>query len=307
MSAQLADRFERGLVLRVGRAVPLSLAVFACLVLGIAVLVLLYTAIPTRGVQEPAAAVVPAEVVVSVADIRAALTPAPAAVENPRDAQTAPADQGPSAGARAVATALHQIRALVPEELAPWRDAYQRVCRQYYFGTCYGEYQQLVARGISSYLTAVTDLDDVEHSRAEAVEIADDGVRYVVNGSNSDRKVATLNEARAILQGQAPAIRAQYLRAWSELRVQREAARQHAIRMEQERIVRQRAEEASRVLAEQLSKSATRSTAAAAAASAIGLLWTIALALAVLAIERNTRALRNADISRSREAGIQLV
>lgn len=122
---QLADRFERGLVLRVGRAVPLTLAAAACLVLVVAVAVLLYTAIPTRGVREPAAVVVPAEVAVTVDDVRVALAPAPAAGAAASAAPRAtPAGQVPTDGARAVAAALHQIRALIPETTAPWGDVY---------------------------------------------------------------------------------------------------------------------------------------------------------------------------------------
>lgn len=288
---QLADRFERGLVLRVGRAVPLTLAVAACLVLGVAALVLLYTAIPTRGVREPVAAAVPPEAVVSIADIRAALAPPPVAAPGAPAAQAALVGQGPSDGARAVAVALHQIRALVPEGTAPWRDVYQRACRQYYFGTCYGEYQRMVARGISSHLTAVTNLYDADDSSAEVVPMNGTDVRYVVNGSNAERKIAALNEARAILQAETTDTRPRYLRVWSRLRIEKEEARQRAIEAEEMRVARERAEEEARVVAAQLSKSAARTTASTAAAAAIGLLWTIALALGVLAIERNTRVL----------------
>lgn len=294
-SMHLADKFERGLVLRVGRAVPLTLAAAACLALAGAVAVLLYTAIPTRGVREPAAVVVPAEVAVTAADIRAALAPppgaAPASTSASAAAGQAPADSGPSEGARAVALAVHQIRALIPESTAPWRDVYQRGCRQYFFGTCYGEYQRMVARGISSHLTAVTDPYDAPDSRAEVVPIRDTDIRYLVNGSNAGRKVAVLNEARAILQESAGDARPHYLRAWSSIRVEKEAARQESIRAEEMRVARERAEENTRVDAAQISKSAARTTALTTAAAAIGLLWTIALALGILAIERNTRAL----------------
>lgn len=148
-----------------------------------------------------------------------------------------------------------------------------------------------MARGISGHLTAVTDLYDAPDSVAEVVPIADSGFRYVVNGTNAGKKVAALDEARAILQAGAVDTRPQYLRVWSAIRVQKKAARQQAIRAEEIRVARQRGEEEARVMTARLSKSAARTTASTAAAAAIGLLWTIALALGVLAIERNTRAL----------------
>ncbi|HEU4558582.1 MAG TPA: hypothetical protein VFS20_12065, partial [Longimicrobium sp.] len=69
-SPSALDRIEEGYIFRVTRAVPTGLIALATLALGVAVLAVAYSVIPPRPVREPAPAVVPPQVQVTLEDVK---------------------------------------------------------------------------------------------------------------------------------------------------------------------------------------------------------------------------------------------
>jgi hypothetical protein len=284
------QHFEEFFLYRVARGFPAAAAAIAGGLLICAIAVVLYTVTPTREPVTPKPAQLPAEVSVNAADVALAIrTAQPATPATTAAAPTASV----SNGARTVAIALHQLRELLPSPTYIWRDEYEMVCTNWYYGYCLNRERQLTARGVSSTITGILDLYDAPNTEAEKVELKEVSTSYNVNGSNDVKKVAVLKEAAAIVSAVPIAERGRQLRAWSKVRRDRESARQELIAAEEARVAREAAAEEQRYSQQKLEKTTNRLLAATIAGYSIATICFVGLALALLAIERNTRHLRS--------------
>lgn len=288
------EKFEEGFIYRVGRALPLVVAVLCVLSLLTAGAIIGYSFTPVDPVVEPRPAVTPADVSISAEDV--------GTVVDASDEQAKPiegSEEGAepvehfSEAALAIARAIHQVVQLVPN--SAWESSYKRVCSKAYYGYCIDWDRKIVKTGLGSYIEPVLQLYDLSESGPTQVRLIEVSATYPVNESNHTTKVAVLNEVRDILIGQPEGQRAKYLAAWSQLRVEREQARRAAIQAEEARVAEEKQKEELRVAAETSKKQVARMSALTGGGAALGALWIIALSLALLAIERHLRALQRRD------------
>jgi len=295
-----ADTLERGFIFRVGRLIPLILAVVAGGIAAISLVVILVSLVPPSRPTAPQANAAPAPVVVSAADIAERLAPSQTS-SSTRNVAATYGDTVTPVEAVQIATQLHAIRMLMGGAGVPWENRYRTVCTSSYAGYCFDTARRLASRGASPDIDAVLDLYD-QSSLSKAVTVADGATppagtartRYVyeVNYSNASPKQAALEEAESILAATSSKERRATLRAWSELRVERESARQQTISADQERVASESAMAAAEYESARTRRKLWRASALTATGVALASIFTIALLLGVLAIERNTRALR---------------
>lgn len=293
-----ADQLERGFIFRLSRLLPLGLAVVAGGIAVIAIIVMMVSFVPTSKPAEPRANPAPAPVVVSVADVAARLAPAQATAAA-RTVAASASDTATPAEAVRLAVRLHAVRRLMTEANVPWENRYRTVCTSSYAGYCFGTERRLTTRGASRDVDEVLELynaspmpvtvtvADSAKTRGEAAR-----ARYEVDYSNAAAKQTALDEAAAILAATPAADRRATLRAWAELRAERETARQEAITAEEERLAAERTLAASEYESARTQRKLWRASAITATGVALASIFTVALLLGVLAIERNTRALR---------------
>jgi hypothetical protein len=287
------DKIERGFVFRVTRGVPLTLALIAGGLVVATVLVALFTLLPPKQPTDPTPATEPGPVALTAQDVASAVAAQQSAAKIASTAAreaSAPANPPVSEGAREVAMAVYKIRELMPSAQYAWADEYRTVCAQRYYGYCLEERRELSRRGVSGRLVGVMDLYDEPGSSSEKVRLRELSTEYTVNGSNAGEKVRALEAAVAVLQPIAVAERGAYLAAWSDLWQEREQTRIATIQAERNRVARERADEEARFAREQEEKRSLRMMATMGFGYAMLAIWLFGLTLALLAIERNTRA-----------------
>jgi hypothetical protein len=290
------SQIEEGYLFRISRGVPLGLAGLASLVLVGGVLVLLYTLVPPRKVREPVPAAIPPAVAVSLADVQAHLSSVDGA---PVTTTTGTVETVPVAATRtdsswvSLARRVHAIRTLFPAPTYSWADRYESYCADSYLDYCFRTEQRQVAQGVASLvLSSVQMYDTGRHD--EWIYLPDVKEGYQLNVTDVGRKLAALAELEGILRQVPVGQRREILSGWTSVRQARESERLARIERENERVASERAAEQGRYAAAQLKRTTLRSSSFSGIVGAIGALWMLGLTLALLAIERNTRAFRGA-------------
>jgi len=203
-------------------------------------------------------------------------------VRDKKGEQAAP--QPASAAAQAVAVELASIRKRASELQLPWVNRIDKVCafRGPYTGQCFRYETVVAARGISETINEALKPYDGEASRSETVTI--DEAEYSVNGSNEQMKFSVLRELEQILASATPTDARLLLVGWAALREKKQAAIEETNNQSYRQAMRTYQEAVSR-------KELARRSSLLSLAFAIGSILLVGLLLAILAIERHTRAL----------------
>jgi len=289
------DRFEKDVVLRIARTAPLLLAGLAMAMLVIAAVVLVVSLVPPRRPADPAPAEAPPVVALGVEDVERYLSEIERARESTAKAAPAPRSSigtwEPSASALALANEIHRTRVALEEKGIAWESRYRTECVERIFGTCINTRRRVVTQGLGDRILAVLSLHDTADT-TETVRIEAEQATYTVNPSNVETKTALLEELRTLLAAESAREPQTLATAWLELREQYDRERIERIRQEAERVAAEAA--AARTRHEEALINRRERLTAALAGLGIGFtaLIVLGLGLAVLSIERNTRALR---------------
>jgi hypothetical protein len=290
------EQFERVVVFKSARMVPLILSVIATLLLVIAVIVLMYSIFPSLKPAEPAPVAEPAQVSVSNSEITDYLNrtnqpvPAPANQGEAANASpSAPAAPTVSPEAQSLAKELDAIRKQAVALSLPWGNEYKTVCQAVFFNNCYGARTVLAVRGVSGYIEQSFSHHDQDSSTAEAVQIGDQN--YRINPSQYPAKLAILKELEGVLAAAHPDDARKLLNTWGKLREEKEKDRDAAFNAEVERRADEYTKAQFRYQTTVERKHVLRRASLAAAGMALFGFVLLGLILAVLAVERHTRLL----------------
>jgi hypothetical protein len=290
-TAQL-DRIEAGYIFRVTRAVPTGLIAVATLALVIALLAVLYSLVPPRPIHEPAPAVIPPEVRLTLDEVRQYIAPAAAPASSgavvSQTATTATAAAPMDSAWVQLATRVHAIRRLFPEREYPWNDRYESYCTSEFFGTCYSTAQRQVAWGVSSAVMQAVNLYS-SGDQETWVPVPGTGEGYALNVTEPAKKLAALAELETMLKATPVSQRRDVVVGWTSLRREREQQRLAQIGSENQRVEAERAAEFARHEAGIVARRGIRGFALMTIGGSIMAVWMLGLTLALLAIERNTR------------------
>lgn len=295
MKLRLED-FERSIVFRSARFLPLFLCAMATLLLAGAGVALAYSLMPSWDPREPGSVKEPPLAAVTRAEVdeylrlKAQLSAPPV-----RQADTA-ARSAPRASDAAVAIAneLHVLRTLTAERQLPWEDQYVDI----------GWWQRRkVASGVGDSIRPLLTRFDEGNVR-ETVQTG--GSRYRINPSRHETKVAIIREAQTILSGTTTTEARQTFQGWLELRTAREDARAQEYKREQERVLRAYQEAKAAHEAALVRKRGARGFAVVAAGLALAGFMLFGLVLAVLAIERHTRLLEEARTQSDSKVAVEV-
>jgi len=289
-----SDKIERGFIFRFGRSVPLSVACLAGVMLIAATAVAVYSVVPpterpVRPIADP-----PAPVAISAIDLETVMLAEPAEPLETEVAASRPS--APPAEAIALAGLQDSLREILAAGSIPWVNRYESVCtyRGTLTGTCYRWSRRLVSIGAGERVSELLELYDTGWPQTYEVTLSDrrPARTYLVSSSGVDSKSSAIHEAIALLSDLVPSQRREGFDVWLRLRNDRERARQVAIQSEERRFAaeqRQAQAEAAAALAE---KQLVRGVALLVAGAAVGTILLAGLLLALLAIERHTRALQ---------------
>jgi len=290
------EQFERGVVFKSARFLPLLLSVVATLMLIVASIALLYSIIPSWKPKEPAPAPEPQQVSVSGGEItdylnRSAQPASPTAQPNPTSqpgnvAQTPPVA---SPDAKSIANEIDAIRKQADGLKLSWSNEYQTVCQQVYFGNCYNSRTVMSVRGVSGYIDQAFSHHNDAAVPIETVQVGDQS--YRINPSHRDAKLAILKELEGVLASAHPEDAHKLIGAWGKLREEKEKERDKAIRTEEERRNQEYADAQQKYRSAVDRKHIVRGISINVVALALGAFVLLGLVLAVLAIERHTRLL----------------
>lgn len=295
----LNERFEKKVVFRLARWLPLGLGVLASVALVIALLVLVYAFSPSFAPKEPAPLETPKPVTITAADIQQAIAaPATPAPEAPAaEAAEAPAPAAPSApDPRAVALGneLGKLHALGRKAGLPFLDVTETRCTNFSYGQCWSQREVKVRDGIGNRVLEAIALyeDEGEHEKVKVAVTGTDLTINVTLDSQVETRTAVLQELNALLAAAPAGKVSQWFDTWMELRETREQAQRRAVAEAHEQAV-----EAFQVAQDEheatvASKGVLRMSSLSALGLALGIFVFCGMVLAVLAIERHSRALR---------------
>lgn len=203
------EQFERGIVFRSARFLPLLLSVVATLILAVAVVALLYSVIPSWKPNKPVQVSELPQVSVSGSEItdylnRSTQANPPTTKSNPPSQQgnaaqnsNPPAVPTASPDAKSIANEIDAIRKQSLALKLPWANEYQTVCQQVFFGNCYGQKTVTASRGVSGYIDQAFSHHNEANVPVEAVQVGDES--YRVNPSHHEEKIAILRELETVL------------------------------------------------------------------------------------------------------------
>ena len=274
------QRFECEVILPSARVLPLVFSAVAILMLITAALGLVYSFIPASE-PPPPAQIEPISVTPS--EINEFLKRGMST--KPGEQRSAKAQPAPNPAAVALATELQALRMRTSALMLPWTDQQETRCRERVYGVCLGEHRVLVSRGVEGYVWQAFQPYDDNSQEPEIVSIS--GTVYSVNISQEPAKVAIVKELEAVLAKASPTDAAQLVTGWAALRQEREDKRAKALNaIQQDQAAKQREYEAAVANRQQI-----RTWSLWSALLALGVLVSLGLILAVLAIERHTRML----------------
>lgn len=295
------ERFERAVVFRLARWLPLGLGGVAIIGLVISVLLVIYSFRPTATVADPVPMAQPAPVVLTLEDLKQDLATEKASNSsgNAKPVDTV-ADIDPLVtplGKSAVrfVEEFGNFRTLVLGRGLAFTDIVGKKCVLEYAGTCYREEEKVVKTGVAPQILELLTMYETDPD-ATLVELVIPGSELSLKvrlDPALDSKTAMLKELNGLLKKVAPPDTARYLQRWVTVRTERELAlrKAHAEKVELQKLQHSMAVEA-RFEAE-AEKKAMRSTMLMGAAGAFLILLFSGLALAIIAIERHARAIQS--------------
>lgn len=299
---KVLETLEDGFVFRVARGIPLVAASLGIAVLAVSLIIFLVSLIQPMRPKVQEAPPQPPPVEINVSDIMAYMAEEKGAGEasNVGSAESGRVgserkgvETEANEAAVAVARALHRVRGVAAKHGVMWLDETERYCAsQRIFGSGCIRYATRVAKpGLESLLLEHLERFDAG-SRTQSVSVPGTQVRYTINYTNHDEKARIINELVGILEA-APAGRGEEIAfAWIELRDRRESERRAQFAAAR-RQVAQANQAAQRAYEERLERmERRRERGVQGMAVALTIIFLTGLILAVLAIERNTRALR---------------
>jgi len=168
----------------------------------------------------------------------------------------------------------------------------ERYCTNSYRYYCFSWSTRTVRRGLEPVISSVLALYDAgeESVRATVPEV---GESYRVNVTNADTKKRVLTELAFVIDSFPTAERADAVRVWATLRAEEEGLRNLAIASAKQASQDAFAESLRIEAMEREERAEARHQALAGTGAALGAIFAIGMVLAVLAIERNTRALHH--------------
>lgn len=201
------EQFERIVVFRSARFLPLILSVIASFILTIAILALLYSVIPSWRPKKPLRPPEPPQVSVSSSEIsdyisRSAQPAMPRQTSAPVQQSNTPEPAIVSPDAKSIAAEVDAIRKQSQTLLLPWTNEYQTVCQQVLFGNCFGQRTVVKAYGVSGFIIQAFSHHNDESTPVETVPIGD--ASYRINPSHYEAKMAILKELETLLASAKP-------------------------------------------------------------------------------------------------------
>lgn len=298
----LNERFEKKVVFRLARWLPLGLGLLASIALVIALVVAAYAFLPTFAPAEPGPLETPKPVTLSAEDIKQAIA-SPAAKEAPAADATAAAPAaeekpaaktGPDARAVALGAELGKFHALTQKGGLSFLDVTETQCIDFSFGQCWNQREVKVREGVGNRVLEVLALytDEGEHE-VETVSVgnSDLTVKVALDGQ-LEARTNVLKELNAILAAAPAGKMGQWFDTWMELRQTREQAQRKTAAEAHEKAVEEFQVASEEHEATVAKKSAMRWSSLSALGMALGIFVFCGMVLAVLAIERHSRALR---------------
>lgn len=299
----LNERFEKKVVFRLARWLPLGLGLLASVALVIAVLVLVYAFSPSFAPTEPGPLETPKAVTISTEDIQQAIA-APATQESPEteSSATGPAPEpasteksGPDARALAIGAELGKLYALVQKGGLSFLDETRTQCTDFSYGRCWSQREVKVREGVGVRTLEVLALytDEGEHE-LEKVDIAGSDLNIkVALDSQVETRLGVLKELNALLAVAPAGKMGQWFDTWVKLRQTREQAQRKEVAEAHEKAVEEFQSAQTEHETTVAKKGAMRWSSLMALGLALGIFVFCGMVLAVLAIERHSRALRD--------------
>lgn len=301
------ERFERQVIFRLARWLPLGIGGLATLALLVGACVLAYSFLPTLEPSEPKPIEAPAPVKLTLADVQLAMkNPASATSDsqaeegdNAENADTptpAAAPYTPSAEMTAFVKAMQGLRDQLQRKGIDYLDVTEDRCQwtNSYDGSC-GEYRkEIVTHGVGDELLNFFGRYEQEPiATAQRVSFPDNSIELSASenpGLPAMTKVVT--ELSDIMAQSKQSNARQMLETWLNLRQQQEASQQQAHEQKVDEQQQKYNVALSKAQETRTHKQQLKSNSLMALAAALASLVFCGLVLAVIALERHTRALQ---------------
>lgn len=297
-----SDAFEHQVIFRLARLLPLGIGGLATLALVICLLVLVYALLPSIEPKQPDDIAAPAPTSVTSAEIQQYLQQAAApteTVEQPvtdsASAETVTTEVNPQKPEGiALATAIGELNQLLIKAKVSFIDVTEQQCAGYgYYDECYQWREVTIKEGVSKQYFEVLSIYS-QNEGVERVEYsvpkADFSVNLVVD-SGIQAQIDATNELNNILRELKPAQILEYYNAWADLRTDKEAQQQQEYQTQQLEQEQQYTEKVANHQETIATKQMLKSSSGMGLMIALGLLVFAGLVLAVIAIERHSRAM----------------
>lgn len=294
------ENFEQRVVFRLARWLPLILGALATLALIVLVIALAYAYSPNFGPREPDAIPYPIPAQLSAEDVKAGvkatnpeeMVEIPLPGEEKQDGSEKPKSADPRL--EEIASEFSKLIKLLSSHDVPFGDIKRTECAQYIWGNCYRERDVVVRRGVSDDLFEILHIyDEAGEAEKGIVKIPETGLTLTVLINNGlDHKITVLAELNGLLQGVSAKESEKFVRNWIAVRLDRENEQRANHQKKVDEQYAKYSEERSEYEGAVSRKQSMRSTVMLGIVSALGLLVFCGLILAVLAIERHTRALK---------------
>jgi hypothetical protein len=289
-SAPQLEKFEQAVVFRFARVMPVGGAAFAFLLGILALGALAYSAIPVKAPDQLALPDDPDPVVLTRADVEAQMaSPVPHAA--PGHPTARPSEPAVDSAALAVASAVADVRAVVSQRGLSWTTQYRTVCEEQYYGYCIRQGRRVAAAGVGEPVENLLDYYNLWEGRT-TVTPPGTQLQITVNSSNSEEKVAVLGELHLLLQEVPSADTRRFVQSWAALRLARESERSANFAADNRRVLQANDSALAAYQQRVTSMRDVRMSAISGLGASLSILMFVGLVLAILAVERNTRALK---------------
>lgn len=297
------ERFERQVVFRAARWLPLGMGAAAILGLIISLAMLAYSFRPIAEVQKPKPIPVPEAVTLSFDQLKNSVK-LESVKKTRQDAISETGDQlaqNRSAAeiaivekAKTYAAELGRLRAELMKRDVSLTDVTGQKCAFEYDHHCYRYEETVIKKGIGSQILAVIALYDNESkAKFEKVEIPGSDLSVNVRlDEGLEIKTAVLKELNKLIAQVPVQETSAYVEAWTKLRIQKERERraQHQQNIEEQN--RQYSDAMQQYEETELKNKTLRSAMLTALLGALSVLVFSGVALAIIAIERHARAIQ---------------